>query len=398
MIKSILKRASFTRLERVIALIICISGLYLTTVSYVLASEKENDSQIFNLGEVVVTSHEEKKESPTSITIITAEDIERYGASSFADVLRGIPGLVCQQGRSRNEYYVSMRGFKQENVLILLDGVPLNIPWEGLLNLADIPVHNIAAIKVIKGNASVLYGANAMGGIINIITRRGTEKLDLSASYQISDYNTHHIQATHGWKVGNFSYTLGMSHKESDGFKMADEFSLPEDVINSMAASPTQPASLNNTPIAPDDGRRESSDYDRNSLTFTGTVDITPDDSIGLSFEYYDHEYGVPPGPLYKETGSGRFYYYPRYWRLSDWERFTFNLIGESKISEDWRIKGRFFYDSYEYEMNIYDDDTYPSTIKVESSCNAYYDSDNKTLVNKEHCSSKWWMRDFEKK
>ncbi|MGB5157178.1 hypothetical protein [Desulfobacterium sp. N47] len=62
-----------------------------------------------------------------------------------------------------------------------------------------------------------------------------------------------------------------------------------------MAVAPTKPAAPKNMPIAPDDGKRENSDYDRNAITFTGNLDITPDDKAGLSLEYYKHEYGVTP-------------------------------------------------------------------------------------------------------
>ena len=325
-----------------------------------VAKENHGAQNVFRLGEVVVSADKETKETPSSITVITAEDIERYNATNLGEAFRVIPGMLFRQTRTKNEYYLSVRGFDQENILILLDGVPIYVPYEGLVNLADIPAQNIAEIKVIKGNASVLYGPNALGGAINIITKKGSEKPSFSALYQISDYNTHHVQATHGWKVGKFSYFIGASHKESDGFKLAQAFTLPADVTTSMTNSPTNPATPKNTPIAPNDGRRENSDYNRNALTFTGSYDITPADKIGLSLEYYKHEYGVPPVPIYRETKKG-FYYFPRYWRFSDWERYTTNLIEESQLSEHLRIKGRLFYDVYKNTLDAYDDNTYSS-------------------------------------
>jgi len=329
-----------------------------------LLKEQVSAKNVFRLGEVVVSADKETKETPSSITVITAEDIEKYNATNLGEAFRVIPGMLFRQTRTKNEYYVSMRGFDQENILILLDGVPINVPYEGLVNLADIPTQNIAEIKVIKGNSSVLYGPNAMGGVINIITKRGTDKPSFSALYQISDYNTHQMQATHGWKIGKFGYFIGASHKESDGFKLAKEFRLPADVTTSMANAPANPATPKNTPIAPNDGRRENSDYNRNALTFTGSYDITPNDKVGLSYEYYKHEYGVPPVPIFRETKKG-FYYFPRYWRFSDWERYTTNLIEESQLSEHLRIKGRLFYDVYKNTLDAYDDNTYSSQNRI---------------------------------
>jgi len=322
------------------------------------------EEQVFKLGEIIVSAEREEKENPTTISEVTAEDIERHGASNLGEALNLVPGVYFHQGRAKNEFYATVRGFEQEKVLILLDGVPIYVPYEGLVNLIDIPVQNIARIKVIKGVSSPLYGPNNMGGVINIITKKGGPKPSTSLSYQGSDYKTHHLQLSHGWKKGDFSYFIGGSHRESDGFNLAKTFRLPQDVIDSMASSPANPTSLPNTPIAPDKGRRDNSDYDRNALTFTGNWDLQTDHALGLSFEYYKNEYGVPPVAVYREHKKG-FFYFPRYWRFNDWERYTTNVIEESRISESWRIKFRLFYDAYENTLDTYDDDTYTTQNRV---------------------------------
>ncbi len=343
---------------------IIFSAIILLFITTIHASEGNRSSNIFELGEVVVSGVYEEQETPSTITIITAEDIEKKNAQNLGEALTFIPGLQFRQARSKNEFYITMRGFEQQSVLILLDGVPIYQPYEGLVNLSDIPVHNIAEIKIIKGNVSTLYGPNSMGGVINVITKKGTEKPSLSASYQITDYNTHHVEASHGWKIGKFSYLIGASHKVSDGYKLSKTFKLPREVLNSMAIAPTNPPTLPNTPIKPDSGRRDNSDYDRDSFTFTGTYELNPDNSIGLSFEYYDNEYGIPPGPIYRETKKG-FFYFPRYWRFTEWERYVVNLTGESKILPELRIKARVFYDSYDNILNAYDDDTYSTQKRI---------------------------------
>lgn len=333
-------------------------------VSHARVSSAENIAQSFDLGEVVVTADRDEKETPSTITIITADDIERKNAQNLGDALKFVPGVYFRQARSKNEYYINVRGFDQQNVLILIDGVPIYEPYEGLVNLADIPVHNVAEIKVIRGNVSNLYGSNSMGGVINVITKQGTAKPSLSASYQFAEYNTHHLQASHGWKIGPFSYYLGLSHRESDGYRLARTFELPRSVLDSMASAPTNPPTLPNTPIAPDSGKRENSDYDRDAFTFTGRYEINADNALGLSVEYYDNEYGIPPGPIYRETKKG-FYYFPRYWRFTEWKRLTLNLIEESKIGKTFRIKTRGFYDGFKNTLNAYDDATYSTQNRI---------------------------------
>jgi len=326
-------------------------------------TEKPRDD-VFYLGEVVVSGKSATPETPTGISEITAADIRNRGARDVGEAMALIPGVHFRQGRSRVGHYVTIRGFEQENVLILLDGVPISVPYEGLVNLPDIPVQNIARIKVIKGSASALYGPNAMGGVVNIITKKGLDEPQTTLGYRISDYNTHHLSATHGGRTGRFGYFIGGSHKESDGYRLAGTFTLPEEVTESMESAPSRPPELENEPIAPDSGRRENSDYTKQNIMFTGDFEVNPYHNLGLSLEYYNHEYGIPPVPVYREHPRG-FFWFPRYWRFSDWERYTANLIQDSSITDAFRLKSRLYYDYYDNVLNIYDDSSYTTQDRI---------------------------------
>lgn len=341
--------------------LICIyAGLVFCSSAKAGDMEKGNEEhyKIFDLGEIIVTSETDVQESPTTITNVSAEDIEKYNAADLGDALSLVSGVYFHHGRSKGEFYATIRGFEQNNVLILLDGVPIYQPYEGLVNLKDIPVQNIAKIKVIKGLASPLYGANAMGGVINVITKKGGIKPRTSLTYQISDYNTHHVDASHGGKTGRLSYFLAASHKKSDGFRMADDFELPPDILGAMAVAPS---SIPHEPIPRDSGKRLNSDYERDALTLTTSLDINSDNTLGISFEYYNNEYGIAPVSIYRETRSagGTAHYYPRYWRFDEWERYVANLIYEYQATDTLRFKIRGFYDDYNSALNAYDDSTY---------------------------------------
>ncbi len=93
------------------------------------------------------------------------------------------PGIRVTTGR-KNEPNVSIHGFDQSMILVLIDGVPYYETNYGKLDLNQIPTDNIAKIEITKGAASVLYGANALGGVINIITKKGTEKPFTSVSLE----------------------------------------------------------------------------------------------------------------------------------------------------------------------------------------------------------------------
>lgn len=348
----------------VVAAYIIFLGLCPILTIAVQANDDEVNDHVYTLGEIIVTADQIVKESPTTISEVTAKDIEKFNASNMGDALKLLPGIYFRQGRAKQESYASIRGFEQDKVLILLDGMPIYQPYEGLVNLTDIPVQNIAKIKVIKGVSSSLYGPNSMGGVINIITRKGGRKPEATLSYEVGDYSTHHISITHGQKVGNLDYFMGISHKESDGFKLANDFTLTPEILASMAVAPSP---IPHTLLKTDSGLRENTDYSRDAITFTASWDVTGKNTLGISMEYYNNEYGIAPGAIYRETrrAGGTAYWYPRYWRFNDWKRYTVNITDEYELTDTLKFKGRFFYDDYQSALNAYDDDTYSSQLRT---------------------------------
>ena len=130
------------------------------------------------LDEIVVTAartEEEISKIPANVTVITREDIEKSTASTVQDLLRNEEGLVINDlYGSGTKSTVDMRGFASGlNTVILLDGRRLNeIDLSGVdWNL--IPMENIERVEVVRGSGSVLFGDNAMAGVINIITKKG---------------------------------------------------------------------------------------------------------------------------------------------------------------------------------------------------------------------------------
>ena len=325
-------------------------------------------AEAFTLGEIVVTDVN-MNEGPTTTHVVSAEDIKRQNAQTIGEALSLVPGGYFRQARYGSGFYLTLRGFEQENVLVLLDGVPLNVPYDGLINLNDLPAQQIASIKVVKGSPSLLYGPNGLGGVVNIISKKGTETPSLSLNYQQAQHRTIHAGVGHGWKIGNFSYYLSANHQESNGFSLAGEFAFPEDVVAAMLAVPKPGTDPARTAPAADDNIRNNSDYTRNSVSFTGNYDFTSNHRLGLSLEYYKNEYGDPPTAIYNEVKkggmAGQFKYFPRFWRWTDWERFTVNLIQESRIIDDLKVRARVFYDKYDNTLFSYDDETYTSQVRT---------------------------------
>ena len=108
---------------------------------------------------------------PASISVVTKERIERSPVTFADEVIRQIPGVYVKRSKPSDPATVSLRGFAGDTrTLVLLDGVPVNDGYNQSVNWGRIPVDAISRIEVVKGGFSSLYGGNAMGGVINIIT------------------------------------------------------------------------------------------------------------------------------------------------------------------------------------------------------------------------------------
>ena len=119
------------------------------------------------------------------VTVIDRREIEERGYETLADALAAVPGLrVVQSGGSGQVATVFVRGTNSNHVLVLRDGVPVNDPStpNGLFNFGDDILDDIERIEVVRGPLAGIYGSSAIGGVINLITRRGAGRLNGSAS------------------------------------------------------------------------------------------------------------------------------------------------------------------------------------------------------------------------
>lgn len=169
---------------------------------------------------IVVTGTKTPKllsNSPVSVEVISGDTIALISQGTLAQTLEFIPGVVITRN-AKDGYNIQMQGFDSKHVLVLIDGQPLISPANGAVDLDQVSVNNIEQIEVIKGASSVLYGSSAMGGVINIITKREQDE-QLSLTYQISSYLDNALkkrdgdQLSHLFKI-NASSTLFNWHHQ----------------------------------------------------------------------------------------------------------------------------------------------------------------------------------------
>lgn len=130
-------------------------------------------------------------QSLASVSVISRTDIERLQANSVQDLLRGLPGITISNNGGRGRATsVFLRGAESDQVLVLIDGVKVGSASLGTYAFQDLPVEQIERIEVVRGPRASLYGSEAIGGVIQIFTRRGGGKLRPFARVTVGERNT----------------------------------------------------------------------------------------------------------------------------------------------------------------------------------------------------------------
>ncbi len=315
----------------------------------------------FTLGEIVVTG---EKIGVADIGIsdsITAEQIEATNSKTVADVLQFAPGITMTRGM-KNEPEISVHGFSQEKSLFLIDGIPYYETYYGKLSLDQIPVGIISRIEITKNAPSVLYGANAQIAVINVITKKGTEKPTFHLKGEVGENNTWKTELSHGNQIGAVNYWLSYSHEESDGWRLSDDFE-PE------TATRKGKWMLDRDGVHEDGGFRENSDFEKDRFWARAGITPSPDAEYFVSFHIMDSELGHPPATNkykawnYKGDKPG-FSTFARFTEFRDW---GVDLSGKQAVSDWLTLRGKLFYHNHEDEYEAYDGPDYDTEIATSS-------------------------------
>jgi outer membrane cobalamin receptor len=180
------------------------------------------DLPTFQGNEIVVTAARHPQllsESPWSITVLSSEALEKTGARSLGDALRPVLGMdIKSNGYQGSLTSMRLRGNSAEQVLVLVDGMRVSSPLLGVADFSTIPVHDIERVEVIRGASSALYGADAVGGVVNVITKKpsGGQKSELGLLY--GTYGTGQVSfLTEG--AGDAAYRFTCLLDKTDGFR-----------------------------------------------------------------------------------------------------------------------------------------------------------------------------------
>ncbi len=210
------------------------SILLITIVSLQAQSQQKNeDSTTHNLNEVVVTGQfhpQSLKKSVYQVKVINKERIQLQGATKLQDVLSNELNIRFDQDNAVGSSNITMMGLSGQNVKVLLDGVPIT-GRQGTTNEVDInliDVNSIERIEIVEGPMSVMYGADALAGVINIITKRpGRDTYNVQAKVQEEtagkeygiDQGIHNQNLSLGWRNKSWEIGAGINHNNFDGWQ-----------------------------------------------------------------------------------------------------------------------------------------------------------------------------------
>jgi outer membrane cobalamin receptor len=210
------------------------------------------------------------KSAPVSIALITRDEIEAMGAMELSEVLNGVEGVTAADyGPFGSQMKVKLRGSNAEQVLVLIDGKPVNSARQGDVDLSTIPLAMVDRIEIIKGPASALYGADALGGVVNIITKGGREGGQLRLA--IGGYDAVTLGFDYRGRSGPLGYALGSDLTMSGGY-------------------------------------RPNSDYEGRSFWAQLDWGLSPRDYVTVSLFRHEDEHGVPGSLEYQSLTARQAY------------------------------------------------------------------------------------------
>ena len=301
----------------------------------------------YQLGEVYVTgtASESKGQAAESIS---QEQIRQQNKNSVGSALKLVPGVSRGIGGARNEEKVTVRGFDLRQVPVYMDGIPVYVPYDGYLDLGRFTTFDLAKIDVEKGFSSMVYGANTLGGAINLVSRRPVEKFEgeVGSGVDFTDKGEmqgYRVYSNLGRNQGSWYTQVGLSYLDQDYYRLPNSFE----------------------PTAAEDGGRRNNSYNSDGK-LNLKVGYTPNATDEYSLNYINQR-GEKGSPPYAGTATSA-----RYWQWPYWNKESLYYISNTVLGIH-SLKFRAFHDTYENSLNAYDDASYSTQLK-KSSFSSWYD------------------------
>lgn len=292
--------------------LICLGVLF---VSFFAAFAEAAD---IDLDKIVVTAsrtEESIKGTTSAITVFSRQDIEASNQDNIKDFIRDTLGLdIVQTGSFGGPVSVFLRGTNSNHTQIMIDNVRVYDPisTNAAFDLAHLTLDNIERIEIVRGPQSVLYGSDAVGGAINIITKKGQGKPSFGILAEVGSFDTYKESFTSGGKIKDLSYSFAVSDLDSRG-------------------------------ISKFKGTTEKDPYNNTSVSLRLDYDIGQNNTVGFSSRFTDARYEYDNSVGLKDDPD----------LLGKEQQLLFSNYIENRFSEKWQQKIQFsFMRNYRQDAN----------------------------------------------
>lgn len=301
-----------------------------------------NFDRVFNLGEVVVTG----TKFTDSVNAVSSRKIAMFNRVDVSNALNVLPGIALANVGPRNESVVYVRGFDLRQVPVFIDGVPVYVPYDGYVDLGRFTTFDLAEINVAKGFSSIMYGANTMGGAINLVSRKPVKKFEIGGRIGVFSGEGFRWNVNAGSNLGKYYFQAGISQLKQEYYPLSKDY----------------------TPTTFEDGDERENSY-RDDVKFSVKAGFTPNatDEYVIGYSNQQGEKGTPP---YVGTDPD---IRARFWQWPKWNKQSLYFVSSTAMGAKNKLKTRLYYDTFVNELFSYDDTTYTSITRPYA-FQSYYD------------------------
>ena len=303
--------------------VLCLSASVIPAMAQTETGIKNDSLRLYDMQEIVITATripQELIEIPQRINVLPIYRLKANPALSADDVLNQVSGLnrMRSSGILSKKTLVSVRGMgnEQGRTLVLIDGIPINKSSTGSANLNRISPEMLDRIEIVKGPGSSLYGGNAMGGVVNMITKKPTQPLEGAASFTWGEMGTYATNASIAGSCNKFFFSADGFYQKSNGYNNTVKADRTDEDINTFL----------------------------NEYALSGTVGLqfAKTQSIEANIRYYEGKRGNGTRYFFTEPDKGQLDLYNRY-KEQDY-RLTYR---GSAGATYWTLSGFFGQEKY---------------------------------------------------
>ncbi|MBI9068286.1 MAG: TonB-dependent receptor [Salinivirgaceae bacterium] len=287
-------------------------------------------NNVYKLGEIVITGQIDKQ-------TLVSKDFQTFNTSDIGTALNALPSVAFTNIGGRNESSIYLRGFDIRSIPVFIDGIPVYVPYDGYVDLARFTTNGVSKIEVSTGFSSILYGANTIGGAINIVGIKPTKKLELNAKIGAMSGNGYEANLNLGSNFGKLYYQTNFSLYNRDYMQLSSD--------------------VEKSDFELDNKRDNSYRKDLKANVKLGYL-VNKTDEYSINYSYAHGEKG---NPVYLGTHETIKLHY---WQWPYWDKESIYFASKTSIGKKSYLKGKLFYDRFKNELHSYDDNTFTTQEK----------------------------------